>query len=71
MNIATETYRRALDIALDELITLLKEAQDYLASEKYDLAAIGTLSAFSDKAEDLKAALRLYTRAKQQQRGAK
>ena len=67
MDIATETYRRALDIALDELITLLNEAQDYLASEKYDLAAIGTL-AFGDKAEDLKAALRLYTRAKQQER---
>ena len=68
---ATETYRRALGIALDDLIMLLKDAHDYLAGEKDDLAAIGTLSEFSDKAEDLKAALRLYTRAKYQERGAK
>ena len=27
---ATETYRQALDIALLDLITLLKEAYDYL-----------------------------------------
>jgi hypothetical protein len=59
----TDIYRAALDRALDDLITLLKEAQVYLYSDDYKLAVIGTLMAFGDKSDDLKAALRLYTHA--------
>src|SRR5208337_1785600 len=39
----TETFRRAFDFALDNLIVALKEAQDYLGGGN-DLAAIGTLN---------------------------
>jgi len=59
----TDTYRDALDLALNDLITMLKEAQVYLYSPEYKLATIGTLTSFADKADDVKAALRLYTNA--------
>jgi hypothetical protein len=64
----TDTYRDALDLALDDLITLLKEAQVYLYSPEYKLAAIGTLTSFADKADDVKAALRLYTNSVRRQK---
>ncbi len=67
----TETYRKALALALNDLITLLNEAQDYLDSADYDLAAIGTLTMFDEKAEDVKAAARLYTNAMRSQRSGK
>jgi hypothetical protein len=70
-NTVTETYRKALDIALNDLITMLKEAQDYLHSPEYPLAAIGTLTLFGEKSEDVKAALRLYTNTMRNERGAK
>ncbi len=53
------TYRSAFDFALAGLIDTLKEAQEYL-SEGYDLAAIGTMTMFDDRSEDMKAALRLF-----------
>jgi hypothetical protein len=59
----TETYRKALDIALTDLTITLTEARDYLYSLDYPLATIGTLTSFADKADDVKAALRLYTNA--------
>jgi hypothetical protein len=59
----TDTYRKALDIALTDLTITLTEARDYLYSPDYPLAAIGTLTSFADKADDVKAALRLYTNA--------
>jgi len=64
---ATQTFRAAFDFALEDLIAILKEAQDYLGSGE-DLAAIGTLTIFDDQAEDLKAALRLFSRALQDAR---
>ena len=60
----TQTFRAALDFALDEFITTLKEAQDYLGGGD-DLAAIGTLLLFDQQAEDVKSALRLFSRAEQ------
>ena len=60
----TQTFRAALDFALDEFIRTLKEAQDYLGGGD-DLAAIGTLLLFDQQAEDVKAALRLFSRAEQ------
>ena len=57
----TEIYRKALDIALADLTATLTEARDFLHSQNYPLAAIGTLTSFADKADDVKAALRLYT----------
>lgn len=41
--IETETFRRAFDFALDNLIVALKEAQDYPGGGN-DMAAIGTLA---------------------------
>lgn len=58
-----EIYREALDSTLDDLIVTLTEARDFLHSQDYPLAAIGTLTIFADKADDVKAALRLYTYA--------
>ena len=55
----TETFRRAFDVALDNLIVRLKEAQDYLGSGN-DLAAIGTLIDIDERFGDFKAALRLF-----------
>ena len=46
---------------------MLTEARDYLYSPDYPLAAIGTLTSFADKADDVKAALRLYTNAMRRQ----
>ena len=60
----TQTFRAALDFALDEFIRTLKEAQDYLGGGD-DLAAIGTLLLFDQQAEDVKASLRLFSRAEQ------
>ena len=55
----TETFRRAFDVALDNLIVRLKEAQDHLGSGN-DLAAIGTLIDIDERFGDFKAALRLF-----------
>jgi hypothetical protein len=55
----TETFRRAFDFALDNLIVALKEAQDYLGGGN-DLAAIGTLIDIDERFGDFKAALRLF-----------
>ena len=63
MTSPAETYRTALDTALTELVILLTEARDYLYSSEFNLATIGTLVMFDEKAEDVKAALRLYTNA--------
>jgi hypothetical protein len=54
----SDTYRKALDIALTDLTVMLTEARDYL---------FGTLTSFADKADDVKAALRLYTNAMRRQ----
>ena len=54
-------FRSALEIALVQLATTLKEAQDYLDKGE-DLAAIGTLITLDDLVADLNAALRLYRR---------
>ena len=59
----TDTYREALDTALTDLTVTLAEARDYLYSPDYPLAAIGVLTEFEDKADDVKAALRLFTNA--------
>lgn len=63
----SDTYRKALDIALTDLTVTLTEARDYLYSQDYPLAAIGTLTNFTDQADDVKAALRLYTNAMRRQ----
>jgi hypothetical protein len=55
----TETFRRAFDFALVNLIVALKEAQDYLGGGN-DLAAIGTLIDIDERFGDFKAALRLF-----------
>lgn len=55
----TETFRRAFDCTLDNLIVALKEAQDYLGGGN-DLAAIGTLIDIDERFGDFKAALRLF-----------
>ncbi len=55
----TETFRRAFDFALDNLIVALKEAQDYLGGGN-DLAAIGTLMDIDERFGDFKAAMRLF-----------
>ncbi len=52
-------FRAALNSALVQLITTLKEAQDYLDADE-DLAAIGTLITLDELVADLNAALRLY-----------
>ncbi len=64
----SETYRKALDIALTDLTATLTEARDYLYNTDYPLAAVGTLTSFADKADDVKAALRLYTNAIRRQK---
>jgi hypothetical protein len=61
--IETETFRRAIDFALDNMIVTLKEAQDYLGGGN-DMAAIGTLTDFEDRFADLTAALRLFVSSK-------
>jgi len=63
----TQTFRAAFDFALDEFIRTLKEAQDYLGGGD-NLAAIGALLLFDQQAEDVKAALRLFSRAVYNQR---
>ena len=55
----TETFRRAFDIALANLIISLKEAQDYLGTGN-DLASIGTLTDIDERFGDFKAAMRLF-----------
>lgn len=64
-----QTYRSAFDFALAKLIDTLKEAQEYLG-EGYDLAAIGTMAMFDDRADDMKAALRLFRPVCQGRRSA-
>ena len=66
-----ETYRKALDIALTDLTITLTEARDCLYSPDYPLAAIGALTGFTERADDVKAALRLYTNAMRTERCAK
>lgn len=48
--------------SIDQLQTILSEAQGYLMSGE-NLAAWGTLLMFEEAAEDLKAAIRLYRSA--------
>ena len=48
--------------AIDELATLLKEADGYLDTGN-DMAAWGTLLMFDDAASDLKAAMQLHRSA--------
>ncbi len=55
----TETFRRAFDVALDNLIVRLKEAEDYLGTGN-DLASIGTLTDIDERFGDFKAAMRLF-----------
>jgi len=55
----TETFRRAFDVALANLIGSLKEAQNYLGDGK-DLASIGTLTDIDERFGDFKAAMRLF-----------
>jgi len=55
----TETFRRAFDLALDNLMVALKEAQDYLGNGN-DLAAIGTLIDIDERFGDFQTALRLF-----------
>jgi hypothetical protein len=64
----SDTYRKALHLAITDLIVTLTEAGDYLYRPDYPLAAIATLTNFSDKADDVKAALRLYTNAMRRQK---
>jgi hypothetical protein len=52
----------AATVAIDELLALLGEARSYLAGGE-TRAAIGTLLMFDDRAEDLRAALRLLRTA--------
>jgi hypothetical protein len=66
----TQTFRAAFDLALNQLVITLREAQDFLAAGE-DGAAIGTMLMFDDEAEDLKAALRLFRRARQSERRKK
>lgn len=54
-------FRTTLEIALVQLLTTLKEAQDDL-DKREDLAAIETLIALDEQVADLNAALRLYRR---------
>ena len=70
-NYVTDTYRKALDIALNELGELLREAVLYLHSDEHPMAAIGTLLEFDDRAEQVRAALRLYKHAMRTQRRQK
>ena len=70
-NYVTDTYRKALDIALNELGELLREALLYLHSVEHPMAAIGTLLEFDDRAEQVRAALRLYKHAMRTQRRQK
>jgi len=67
----SKTYRVALDIALTEMTVLLTEARDYLHNPEYPLAVLGTLHSFDEKAEDVKAALRLYANALRTERRTK
>ncbi len=53
----------AAPLALSELVLLLTEARGFLYSTEFNLATIGTLVMFDEKAEDVKAALRLYSNA--------
>ncbi|MFI5322825.1 MAG: hypothetical protein ACHQ6U_04680 [Thermodesulfobacteriota bacterium] len=51
-----------MSCTIDNLLTLLGEAEHYLALNNH-LAALGTLIMFEDHAEDLKAAKRLINRS--------
>jgi hypothetical protein len=44
--------------AIDQVITMLRDARQHLVAGE-TLAAIGTLVSFDDRAEDVRAALRL------------
>ena len=53
--------------AIDNLLTLLQEAKDYLEANRA-LAAIGTLQGFDHHADDLKAAIRLTLMAQRRRK---
>jgi hypothetical protein len=53
--------------AIDNLLTLLQEAKDYLEAN-HALAAIGTLQGFDHHADDLKAAIRLTLMAQRRRK---
>jgi hypothetical protein len=59
----SDAYRTALDVAMTNLIATLSEARRYLYDSDYPLASIGTMTVFADQADDVKAALRLFTNA--------
>jgi len=54
-----EPFRAVLDLALDQLIVRLTEAQGYLAQGN-DAAAIGTLLGVEELHSDMQAAFRLF-----------
>jgi hypothetical protein len=64
---STDPVSLAATLAIDELLTLLAEARGYLGAGR-TLAAIGTLVMFDDRAEDLRAAMRLLRMAQRRQR---
>jgi hypothetical protein len=66
-NTKSAIFRVALEAALQELITTLREAQEYLHNGK-DLATIGTLVSLDDQVADLNAALRLFRRKPSERR---
>jgi hypothetical protein len=59
-NIIQETYRRALECALDALVQPLRDAQVYLADDHHDDHAIGALLDIDERFADMQAALRLF-----------
>lgn len=63
-NTKTEIFRAALDAALRQLSSTLREAQEYLEKGE-DLAAIGTLISLDEQVADLNAAFRLFRRKMQ------
>ncbi len=54
-----QAFRRTFDLALNDFIAFLSEAQTYLGSGE-DGAAIGTLIDLDERYADLQAAYRLF-----------
>ena len=59
----TDTYRTALAVAIDEMVSLLDDAQGCIGNHELPFAIIGLLAEYDQRSENLKAALRLYTDA--------
>ena len=60
--IADPLHTLALSVSIEILRGTLGEAIDYLTHDNYT-AALGTLILFDEQADDIKAALRLFTKA--------